>query len=153
MVSSKKTKKSFFEISLEKPKTYYTYIILFFLCLYISLSYYITSCSIAFATFLLIYIGQERKLTYWDLRRPKPMQVVDHAPGEGTSIAVSHTGQFLATSGSDQIVRLWDYATGQMIQKGVGHSGVVHKCAFSPDDRQLVSVGSDGCVFVWNLYA
>ena len=139
---------------MEKPKTYYTNIILFFLCFCLSLSH--TTLHLAqllFATFLLIYIGQERKLTYWDLRRPKPMQVVDHAPGEGTSIAVSHTGQFLATSGSDQIVRLWDYATGQMIQKGVGHSGVVHKCAFSPDDRQLVSVGSDGCVFVWNLYA
>ena len=24
------------------------------------------------------------------------------------------------------------------------------KCAFSPDDRQLVSVGEDSCVFVWN---
>ena len=62
-------------------------------------------------------------------------------------------GQFLATSGSDQIVRLFDYATGQLLQKGVGHSGVISKVAFSPDDRQLVSVGSDGCVFVWNLYA
>ena len=76
------------------------------------------------------------------------MQVVDHQPGEGTCIAVSYTGQFLATAGADQIVRLWDYATGELLQKGVGHSSVVRKCAFSPDDRQLVSVGEDGCVFV-----
>lgn len=100
-----------------------------------------------------ITAGQERKLTYWDLRRPKPMQVVDHQPGEGTCIAVSYTGQFLATAGADQVVRLWDYATGELLQKGIGHSSVVRKCAFSPDDRQLVSVGEDGCVFVWNLYA
>jgi WD40 repeat protein len=29
---------------------------------------------------------------------------------------------------------------------------VVSALAFAPDDRQLVSVGADGCVLVWNIY-
>jgi WD40 repeat protein len=34
-----------------------------------------------------------------------------------------------------------------------GHSGTIVGLRFSPDDRQLVSVGIDGLVLVWNLYA
>ena len=48
---------------------------------------------------------------------------------------------------------MWDYATGKKIMDGVGHSGAVRSVAFSPDDRQLISVGEDGCIFVWNVYA
>jgi cilia- and flagella-associated protein 52 len=97
-------------------------------------------------------VGQERKITYWDLREANPVQVADH-DGEARCIAVSHTGQFVATGGNDQLVRLWDYATGKKIMDGVGHSGAVRSVAFSPDDRQLISVGEDGCIFVWNVYA
>ena len=97
-------------------------------------------------------VGQERKITYWDLREANPVQVADHE-GEARCIAVSYTGQFIATGSNDQLVRLWDYATGRKIMDGVGHSGPVLSVAFSPDDRQLVSVGEDGCVFVWNVYA
>ena len=97
-------------------------------------------------------VGQERKITYWDLREANPVQVADHE-GEARCIAVSYTGQFIATGSNDQLVRLWDYATGRKIMDGVGHSGPVLSVAFSPDDRQLISVGEDGCVFVWNVYA
>ncbi len=81
----------------------------------------------------------------------------------------------MASGGTDNLVRLWDIRMGKTIQVGVGHSGRVScrtRCAasstvashgvpscvqvaavkFSPDDKQLVSVGEDGCVFVWNVY-
>ena len=69
------------------------------------------------------------------------------------TVAVSNNGDFFATGGTDQAVMLWDYASGACLATGVGHSGCVHQLKFSPDDRQLVSVGNDGCVFVWNVYA
>lgn len=34
-----------------------------------------------------------------------------------------------------------------------GHSGTIVGLKFSPDDKQLVTVGADGIVLVWNLYA
>jgi WD40 repeat protein len=99
-------------------------------------------------------IGQEKKITYWDLRQPNPVQVIGTAHAdEATCIAVSFSGQFFATGGTDQVVKLWDYATGNLIMDGVGHSGTVNGLHFSPDDRQLISVGSDGNIFVWNIYA
>jgi len=111
-------------------------------------------------------IGQEKKVTYWDLREPSPQQVVDYCgrdaagtPGgldavhaEATCISVAHNGTVFATGGTDAKVKLWDFETGQLLVNGVGHSAEVKSLQFSPDDRQLVSVGIDGCVFVWNVY-
>lgn len=111
-------------------------------------------------------IGQEKKVTYWDLREPSPQQVVDYSmrnadatPGgldavhaEATCISVAHNGTVFATGGTDAKVKLWDFETGRLLVNGVGHSAEVKSLYFSPDDRQLVSVGMDGCVFVWNVY-
>ena len=47
---------------------------------------------------------------------------------------------------------LWDIRMGKTLHEGVGHSGKVRDIQFSPDDKQVVSVGDDGCVLVWNVY-
>jgi WD40 repeat protein len=115
-------------------------------------------------------IGQEKKITYWDLREPTPERVLEYYPrsgpdatsqvaggldavhAEATCIAVSSNGRVFATGGTDARVKLWDFETGALIVNGLGHSASVASLHFSPDDRQLVSVGADGCVFVWNIY-
>lgn len=80
------------------------------------------------------------------------MHVIQKAHDEeATCIAVEHALDVFATGGSDRLVKLWDYSSGQLIMDGVGPSGSVRSLAFSPDDRQLVSVGDDGSVFVWNV--
>jgi WD40 repeat protein len=118
-------------------------------------------------------VGQEKKVTYWDLRESTPLKVLDYSraelggniapmipPGvnvlEATSeamcIAVSNSGSVFATGGTDHMVKFWDFQTGELLMDGVGHSGTVRSLNFSPDDRQLISVGDDGCIFIWNCY-
>jgi WD40 repeat protein len=119
-------------------------------------------------------VGQEKKVTYWDLRESTPTKVLDYSraelggnlapcqpPGasaaqegsaEATCIGVSNGGGVFATGGTDHMVKFWDYASGQLLMDGVGHSGTVRGLQFSPDDRQLISVGDDGCIFIWNCY-
>ena len=58
----------------------------------------------------------------------------------------------LACAGTDQIVKLYDFEKAQLVSHGVGHSKTVLQLKFSPDDKQIVSVGADGCIFVWNVY-
>ncbi|KAF4322159.1 hypothetical protein JM18_001102 [Phytophthora kernoviae] len=102
---------------------------------------------------LVLSAGQEKRISYWDLRIDTPVTVIQKAhEEEATCIAVAHNLDVFATGGNDRLVKLWDYNTSQLIMDGVGHSGNVRGLAFSPDDRQLVSVGDDGCVFVWNVY-
>ncbi|GMF34158.1 unnamed protein product [Phytophthora fragariaefolia] len=102
---------------------------------------------------LVLSAGQEKRISYWDLRIDTPVTVIQKAHDEeATCIAVAHNLEVFATGGNDRLVKLWDFNTNQLIMDGLGHSGNVRGLAFSPDDRQLVSVGDDGCVFVWNLY-
>ena len=41
---------------------------------------------------------------------------------------------------------------GKCLMDSMGHSGDVNSVKFSPDDKQLVSVGEDGNIFVWNVF-
>jgi cilia- and flagella-associated protein 52 len=48
-------------------------------------------------------------------------------------------------------VTLWAYDDGATLAKGCHHSGVVNKVAISPDETKVVSVGSEGGIFIWDL--
>ncbi|OQS03482.1 cleavage induced hypothetical protein [Thraustotheca clavata] len=102
---------------------------------------------------IVLTVGQEKRISFWDLRIETPINIISKAHiDEATCIAVAHTMPLFATGGTDQIVKLWNFDTGALIVDGVGHSGSVCSLAFSPDDRQLVSVGDEGGIFVWNIY-
>lgn len=103
--------------------------------------------------YLAVTAGQEKSITIWDLSQPNALKVIAPAhEGEVTCIAVSHNGQVFASGGHDQVVRLWDSSTMKCIASGIGHSASVNSLQFSWDDNQLVSVGRDDCIFVWNIY-
>ena len=97
-------------------------------------------------------MGQEKRVSFWHLRAPEPLQVIDIG-AEQLCVVTSEDGRFYATAGTDCTVRLWDCAQGNLLVEGTGHSGEVRSLAFSPDGRQLLSVGNDGNVLVWNIYA
>ena len=49
-------------------------------------------------------------------------------------------------------VRVWHFESAKMVCEGIGHSRAISAMQFSPDDKQLVSVGVDGSVLLWNVY-
>lgn len=100
----------------------------------------------------LVSVGQERRVTFWDLRDTEPTTAVN-LPGEAFTVTISHSGRFVAAGGKDQVVRVFDFEQNRLLMEGAGHSGCISCVRFSPDDRQMVSVGEDGCIFVWNIYA
>jgi hypothetical protein len=51
------------------------------------------------------------------------------------------------------VLRLWDYDTATLLFAGGGHSGPINSLAFSPDDKQIITVGDDSCVFIWIIYS
>lgn len=101
-----------------------------------------------------VTVGQEKRMTYWDINNVNPVHAVnlDHENDEGKCIARSHDGVFIATAGTAGVLRLWRFDSSKCIASVVAHSGCVNGMAFTPDDRQILTVGDDGCIAVWCIY-
>ncbi|HEY7425051.1 MAG TPA: serine/threonine-protein kinase, partial [Gemmataceae bacterium] len=70
---------------------------------------------------------------------------------EVNSLAFSPDGEFLATAGGDGAIKVWNLATGRVIQTlEKAHSGFVCCVAFHPEGKHLASVGADKQVKVWD---
>src|SRR5262249_33295455 len=57
----------------------------------------------------------------------------------------------LAAGCSDGVIRLWDIASGDLLQTFSGHVGVISRVAFAPDVRTLASRGDDNALNPWHL--
>jgi WD40 repeat protein len=93
------------------------------------------------------------RLLFWDCDVPEPVQALQSPSRMHMQCAsVSPTGRYLAICG-DFMVSIFDLSTGiRLIAQGHGHSEPVSALQWSPDEKQVVSVGEDCCVCVWNFY-
>ncbi len=68
-----------------------------------------------------------------------------------TTVAVSANGQWLATAGADNAIKLWNLTDGQPGKTLAGHAAAVHSLAFNADGSKLASASEDKTIRVWNL--
>eukprot|EP01041_Mallomonas_annulata_P006524 gene6524-13197_t len=87
----------------------------------------------------IVSVGQERRLTFWDVATPGPVQVqaIDGEHDEALSVVLSHDGRLIATGGSAGMLSVWGYESGEQIFRGISHTGNINSIAFSPDDKQV----------------
>ena len=91
----------------------------------------------------------------WDCDVPDPVdRIVDPNRIRLNCVSMSPSGKFLAACGDDHQVKVYDMTRQDhpLLAVGLGHSGFVKSVAWSPDEKQLVSVGEDCCICVWNFY-
>ena len=65
------------------------------------------------------------------------------------SVAFSPDGSMVVT-GTDKGAQIWDMPSGELRLTFDGHGGVVSGVAFTPDNKQVVSVGPDGAMLLWD---
>jgi WD40 repeat protein/DNA-binding SARP family transcriptional activator len=65
-------------------------------------------------------------------------------------VSWSPDGRLVAVS-SEGTARVWDAETGTVRHTLLGHTGLVHSVAWSPDSSRLVTGGSDGTAKVWEI--
>src|SRR5262245_23938741 len=69
----------------------------------------------------------------------------------GFWLALSQDGRWLATSGTDAVVRLWSMETMQQVAALDGHTRPVLTVAFSPDSKLVATGGGDQTVRLWEV--
>ncbi|MBW4718406.1 serine/threonine-protein kinase [Saccharothrix obliqua] len=85
------------------------------------------------------------EITTWSLLRT--------ALGDRSSAVVGvefqPNGDLLAAVDGAGALTLWDTAKGDLVRRINAHKGPAHDVAFNPDGTQLVTVGEDGVVVLW----
>jgi WD40 repeat protein len=71
--------------------------------------------------------------------------------GNVMALTVAPDGSWLAYSGLDSIVRIWDVANGRERATLKGHAGNVRALAVAPDGRWLASGTDDGTLQIWDM--
>ncbi|PVH71314.1 hypothetical protein DL98DRAFT_521125, partial [Cadophora sp. DSE1049] len=79
----------------------------------------------------------------------KPRTLEGHS-GPVNSVAFSPDGKQVVSGSYNNMVQLWDAATGAALQTLKGHSSAVNSVAFSPDGKQVVSGSYDKTVRLWD---
>jgi WD40 repeat protein len=73
------------------------------------------------------------------------------AANEVWSVTISPDGQRVASSGSDELIRLWDLNTGKLLHIFDSQTAGIPSVVFTPSGQTLVSGSRSGNVKLWNI--
>ncbi|CUG89836.1 WD40 repeat-containing protein, putative [Bodo saltans] len=102
-------------------------------------------------------VGNDHRIHVHDIRHREAVRAAAYCPPQSEAVATklrrSVDERLLVTSGTDQVVKLWEPRTLSVVTTGYAHSGTVTDVGFTCDNRQVLSCGDEGAVMVWNVYA
>ena len=99
----------------------------------------------------LLASGEYRMVKLWQREPNLPQFTLGADPA--SAIAASRDGKWLATAGGDNVIRIWDAASGQPAREFPGHTAAVNSLRFSPDSTRLASGSADKTIRVWDVGA
>ena len=92
-------------------------------------------------------VGQ---VVFWDSATGQQLGAIK-GHGKGiTSVVFSRDGKLLASSGTDNTIKIWDVASKRELRTLVGHTANIESMDFSPDGRLLASASDEGSTFLWD---
>ena len=96
-----------------------------------------------------IVTGGMAKTIVWNARTGDRC-VLQARTGYTASCRFSSDAKYVLTGHSDNISRIWDSRTGELLTELQGHTGRLRDVRFSPDETRLVSWATDDQVIVWD---
>ncbi|MBV9087036.1 MAG: caspase family protein [Acidobacteriaceae bacterium] len=98
----------------------------------------------------MMHLSTEGPVLLLDPSAGRPVATLPGHPDGSVSLAFSHDGNILATSGRDGFLRIWESASGSL-SKEIATGAMAFGVAFSPDDKLLASALSDGSTSLWEV--
>lgn len=96
--------------------------------------------------------GSDRRITYFDSYDGEAIRILEEAAdGELLTMHIEPTGTIFATGGRDTVLKLWHYDNGEPIAVGKGHSSDINGVKITPDARNVVTVGAEGAIMIWEM--
>jgi len=105
-----------------------------------------------------ITAGTDGCLFSWDFDVPDPVTEVSLGIGKQIAFTCAQvsplSGSYIAASSTDSRIRVWDVKSGHLVAISNGTAFTsISSIAWSPDEKQIVAVGEDQCIYVWNFYS
>ncbi|XP_076905249.1 uncharacterized protein LOC143560947 [Bidens hawaiensis] len=100
-----------------------------------------------------VIVGQDKKINILDIATEQVIRSFKQGGdfGDPIKVCVDPSCSYVVCSYSDRSICMYDIVTGKMVARATGHGEGINGIIFLPDCKHLVSVGSDGCIFVWKV--
>ena len=79
------------------------------------------------------------------------LQTLEGHVGEVLAVSWSRFGDRLASAGQDELIRVWEVASGENIARLKGHAAKVYGIAWSPDGKLIASCSRDRTVRLFDI--
>jgi WD40 repeat protein len=111
---------------------------------------WVTAASFSRDDYHIVSASVDRLVKVWEITSRELPLVPEHTSAV-EALAVSPDNKLLATGASDNVIKLWDRATGAEVASLTGHSQPVISLAFTPDSKTLVSSGYEQTLKLWEV--
>lgn len=95
------------------------------------------------------------RILFWDVDYADPTGCLDSLPDGPQRLRcceVSPSGRYIAAGAENSWMYIYDLASCKCIQECEGHSSGITSLRWSPDQKQIITAGIDGCVIAWNFF-
>jgi len=101
----------------------------------------------------LLSCGSDCKFEYWDAQDGTAIRLLDGSSQHLECLDIDREGMTFVSGGKESRLKVFSYDEGELLAVGEGHSGSIMSVQISPNQESIVSVGSEGAIFVWKNIA
>ncbi len=98
----------------------------------------------------LISGGLDRSIRFWNANTTEQVRSLPRSQGDGDAFAVTSAGDFVATAGLNNTIRIFEAGNGKEVIPAAGAQSALVGLSLSADNQRLAAVTADGQILLWD---